>query len=100
MNITIDMLKQGVERIATACEQSQSMLCEADSLLGDGDLGITMQKGWRQIADDAQDWPEDLSKVLFQCSKSLQKAGASSFGTLQATAFMAMAKYCLSLIHI
>lgn len=45
MNITIDMLKQGVERIATACEQSQSMLCEADSLLGDGDLGITMQKG-------------------------------------------------------
>lgn len=44
MNITIDMLKQGVERIATACEQSQSMLCEADSLLGDGDLGITMQK--------------------------------------------------------
>lgn len=32
-----------------------------------------MQKGWRQIADDAQDWPEDLSKVLFQCSKSLQK---------------------------
>lgn len=94
MNITIDMLKQGVERIATACEQSQSMLCEADSLLGDGDLGITMQKGWRQIADDAQDWPEDLSKVLFQCSKSLQKACASSFGTLQATAFMAMAKYC------
>ncbi|NBM56623.1 DAK2 domain-containing protein [Proteus sp. G2669] len=94
MNITLDMLKQGVARIATACEQSQSMLCEADSRLGDGDLGITMQKGWRQIADDAQDWPDDLSKSLFQCSKSLQKACASSFGTLQATAFMAMAKYC------
>ncbi|MBQ0212941.1 dihydroxyacetone kinase subunit L [Proteus vulgaris] len=94
MNITLDMLKQGVARIAIACEQSQSMLCEADSRLGDGDLGITMQKGWRQIADDAQDWPDDLSKSLFQCSKSLQKACASSFGTLQATAFMAMAKYC------
>lgn len=94
MNITLDMLKQGVARIATACEQSQSMLCEADSRLGDGDLGITMQKGWRQISDDAQDWPDDLSKSLFQCSKSLQKACASSFGTLQATAFMAMAKYC------
>ncbi|MBI6527865.1 dihydroxyacetone kinase subunit L [Proteus vulgaris] len=94
MNITLDMLKQAVARIATACEQSQSMLCEADSRLGDGDLGITMQKGWRQIADDAQDWPDDLSKSLFQCSKSLQKACASSFGTLQATAFMAMAKYC------
>ncbi|QPN91476.1 dihydroxyacetone kinase subunit L [Proteus vulgaris] len=94
MNITLEMLKQAVVRIAIACEQSQSMLCEADSRLGDGDLGITMQKGWRQISDDAQDWPDDLSKSLFQCSKSLQKACASSFGTLQATAFMAMAKYC------
>ncbi|MEQ5237028.1 dihydroxyacetone kinase subunit L [Proteus terrae] len=94
MNITLEMLKQAVVRIAIACEQSQSMLCEADSRLGDGDLGITMQKGWRQIADDSQDWPDDLSKALFQCSKSLQKACASSFGTLQATAFMAMAKYC------
>lgn len=94
MNITLEMLKQAVVRIAIACEQSQSMLCEADSRLGDSDLGITMQKGWRQISDDAQDWPDDLSKSLFQCSKSLQKACASSFGTLQATAFMAMAKYC------
>ncbi|MDL5166270.1 dihydroxyacetone kinase subunit L [Proteus faecis] len=94
MNITLEMLKQAVNRIAIACEQFQPMLCEADSRLGDGDLGITMQKGWRQIADDSQDWPDDLSKALFQCSKSLQKACASSFGTLQATAFMAMAKYC------
>ncbi|NBM94848.1 DAK2 domain-containing protein [Proteus sp. G2662] len=94
MTITLEMLKQAVNRIAIACEKFQPMLCEADSRLGDGDLGITMQKGWRQIADDSQDWPDDLSKALFQCSKSLQKACASSFGTLQATAFMVMAKYC------
>ncbi|HEJ9529610.1 TPA: dihydroxyacetone kinase subunit L [Proteus mirabilis] len=93
-NITLDNIKFAVQRIAIACEQSQNRLCEADSQLGDGDLGVTMQKGWRQIANDAQDWPDDLSKALFQCSKSLQKACASSFGTLQATAFMAMAKYC------
>lgn len=94
MGITLEHLKFAVQRIATACEQSQNLLCEADSKLGDGDLGITMQKGWRQIADDTQNWPNDLSQAFFQCSKSLQKACASSFGTLQATAFMAMAKYC------
>ncbi|MEX5486247.1 hypothetical protein IC611_12970 [Proteus mirabilis] len=72
-NITLDNIKLAVQRIAIACEQSQNRLCEADSQLGDGDLGVTMQKGWRQIANDAQDWPDDLSKALFQCSKSLQK---------------------------
>jgi len=91
---TVTDLKLASQRIAAACQQSQEMLCEADSRLGDGDLGLTMDKGWRQIAHDAENWPDDLSQALFQCSKSLQKACASSFGTLQATAFMAMAKYC------
>ncbi|WP_249215906.1 dihydroxyacetone kinase subunit L [Citrobacter sp. JGM124] len=91
---TVNDLKLACQRIATACQQSQTMLCEADSRLGDGDLGLTMDKGWRQIAEDAANWPDSLSQSLFQCSKSLQKACASSFGTLQATAFMAMAKYC------
>lgn len=91
---TVNNLKQACQRIAIACQQSQDMLCEADSRLGDGDLGLTMDKGWRQIAEDSVNWPDDLSQSLFQCSKSLQKACASSFGTLQATAFMAMAKYC------
>lgn len=43
-NITLDNIKLAVQRIAIACEQSQNRLCEADSQLGDGDLGITMQK--------------------------------------------------------
>lgn len=93
-NFTVNDLKLASLRIAAACQQSQEMLCEADSRLGDGDLGLTMDKGWRQIAEDSENWPDDLSQALFQCSKSLQKACASSFGTLQATAFMAMAKYC------
>lgn len=91
---SVNDLKLASQRIATACQQSQEMLCEADSRLGDGDLGLTMDKGWRQIAEDSANWPDDISQALFQCSKSLQKACASSFGTLQATAFMAMAKYC------
>jgi len=91
---SVNDLKLASQRIAAACQQSQEMLCEADSRLGDGDLGLTMDKGWRQIAEDSANWPDDISQALFQCSKSLQKACASSFGTLQATAFMAMAKYC------
>lgn len=91
---SVNDLKLASQRIAAACQQSQEILCEADSRLGDGDLGLTMDKGWRQIAEDSANWPNDISQALFQCSKSLQKACASSFGTLQATAFMAMAKYC------
>ncbi len=72
-NITLDNIKLAVQRIAIACEQSQNRLCEADSQLGDGDLGVTMQKGWRQIANDAQDWPDDLSKALFNAANHYKK---------------------------
>ncbi len=48
---TVNDLKLASRRIAAACQQSQEMLCEADSRLGDGDLGLTMDKGWRQIAE-------------------------------------------------
>ncbi|MGQ5555658.1 hypothetical protein ACUJ8R_05480 [Proteus mirabilis] len=48
-NITLDNIKLAVQRIAIACEQSQNRLCEADSQLGDGDLGVTMQKTMPKI---------------------------------------------------
>lgn len=92
---TID-IKNAVLRISAACDNSKDFLCEADSKLGDGDLGITMQKGWHQIAIDSEKWDTNISTVFIQMAKSLQSACASSYGTLLATGFMAMAKYCKS----
>ncbi|WED24033.1 dihydroxyacetone kinase subunit L [Vibrio sp. JC009] len=87
-------LRVAAEKISNACDDAQQFLCDADGKLGDGDLGLTMQKGWKQISEDAVNWDDSIAKNFFQASKSLQSACASSYGTLQATGFMAAAKYC------
>lgn len=93
-NFTVLDMKETVLKIKIACDEAVAKLCEADAKIGDGDLGITMQKGWSAIAEDSKNWDDDLSKCLFEASKSLQRSCASSFGTLQATGFMTAAKYC------
>jgi dihydroxyacetone kinase-like protein len=94
MKVENQILLLCVQKLADACAENKSYLCDADSLLGDGDLGLTMSTGWAAIANDSDKWPDDCSKFFFEISKSLQRASASSFGTLQATGFMAAAKYC------
>jgi phosphoenolpyruvate---glycerone phosphotransferase subunit DhaL len=62
--------------------------------LGDGDLGITVSKGWAEIAAGASDLPDDVGMAFLDCAKAFQKVSSSSYGTLTATAFMAVAKTC------
>ncbi|MEM9204977.1 MAG: DAK2 domain-containing protein [Pseudomonadota bacterium] len=77
-------------KVAEAAEAAADELNTQDGKLGDGDLGITVSKGWREVAD--ADLPDDLGKAFLDCSKAFQRASSSSFGTLIATAFMAAAK--------
>jgi dihydroxyacetone kinase len=62
----------------------------ADGALGDGDLGITVSRGFAEAA--AVDLPEDFGIAFLECSKAMQRVSASSYGTLLATAFLATAK--------
>ncbi len=66
----------------------------ADGQLGDGDLGITVSKGWAEIAGAADALPDDVGMAFLDCAKAFQKVSSSSYGTLTATAFMAAAKAC------
>ena len=73
-------------------EQSADELNTADGLLGDGDLGVTMIRGFRQIIADLETLPEDIGMAFFQCAKAFTKSSGSSYGTLLATGMMAIAK--------
>jgi dihydroxyacetone kinase-like protein len=73
-------------------EQSADELNTADGLLGDGDLGVTMIRGFRQILADLETLPEDIGMAFFQCAKDFTKSSGSSYGTLLATGMMAIAK--------
>ena len=90
--ISTESIKSGIKQLAQAMEQSADELNTADGLLGDGDLGVTMIRGFRQIIEILDSLPEDIGMAFFQCAKAFTKSSGSSYGTLLATGMMAIAK--------
>ena len=90
--ITTDSIKTAVTKIAQLMEKSADELNAADGLLGDGDLGITMVRGFREILGVRDSLPDDVGMALFQCAKAFTKSSGSSYGTLLATGLMSVAK--------
>lgn len=97
---TTENIRSAASIIADHAEQIADMLNTADGKLGDGDLGITVSKGWREIANDSGGFPEDVGMALLECAKSFQRASSSSFGTLMATGFMNAAKQCKGMTEV
>ncbi len=90
--ITTDSIKTAATKIAQMMEESADELNAADGLLGDGDLGITMVRGFREIIEVRDSLPDDVGMALFQCAKAFTKSSGSSYGTLLATGLMSVAK--------
>ncbi len=85
-----DVLKAALARVAAGTGAAADELNAADGQLGDGDLGITVSKGFAEAA--GADLPEDVGLALLECAKAFQRVSSSSYGTLVATGFMAAAK--------
>lgn len=90
MTIDSTTLSAALGRVAAKTADASAELCAADGALGDGDLGITVSKGFSEAAAAAM--PEDFGMALLEVAKAFQRVSASSYGTLVATAFMAAAK--------
>jgi dihydroxyacetone kinase-like protein len=90
MGFTTADLRAAALRLAAAAEAAQDELNGLDGQLGDGDLGITVATGWREVANEAL--PDDVGMAFLAASKAFQRVSSSSYGTLTATALMAAAK--------
>ena len=85
-------LAAGFARVAAHMEKASDHLNELDGRLGDGDLGVTMLRGSREVAKVLPTLPEDLGKALMTCAQAFTRASGSSFGTLLAAALLSAAK--------
>jgi dihydroxyacetone kinase-like protein len=83
-------LQVALRRIAAKMGEAAADLNAADAALGDGDLGITVSRGLAEAA--AAPLPDDIGLAFMECAKAFQRVSASSYGTLMATALMALAK--------
>jgi phosphoenolpyruvate---glycerone phosphotransferase subunit DhaL len=85
-------LGRAASRLAKKAEAAADSLNSADALLGDGDLGVTLSRGWQAAA--AQELPEDVGLAFLALAKAFQATASSSFGTLTATGLMSAAAAC------
>lgn len=92
MPLTVDSLRYATGRILAALETEHQNLTSLDGQIGDGDLGITLLKAFRELDRIKADLPDDLGKALMQCAAAVSRVSSSSFGTLLATSMMAVAR--------
>lgn len=92
MTITNETFKLAIERITANIDPIGEEMNRLDGQLGDGDLGVTLVNGFKNLSGIKDNLPDDLGRALFAMAKSVTAVSGSSFGTLLATAMMAAGK--------
>lgn len=68
-------------------------LIELDSIVGDGDLGLTMSDGFKAAYESIKDSQEtDVGKLFYTAGKAMSTAVPSTMGTLMASGLMQVGK--------
>ena len=82
-------LKRLLRVWADLMTENRTYLIDLDSVVGDGDLGLTMGDGFKAAADAAQASEEtDMGKLAYLAGKTMSTAVPSTMGTLMASGLM------------
>src|SRR5689334_8160232 len=87
-------IKGMINEISLLMEENKKLLCELDGVLGDGDVGITMSRGFSSLVEfNNSDSIEDNIGILFKkYGLIFADKAPSTMGTLLASAFMKSGK--------
>ena len=78
---------------ADVMKENRELLIQLDSVVGDGDLGLTMSDGFEAASKQAQEMNEpDVGKILYMAGKAMSTAVPSTMGTLMASGLMQAGK--------
>ena len=78
-----------LQAVAQLMAQHEQQLCEMDARMGDGDLGLTMKKGYCAMPElYAQVDEADMGKRLTKTGLKLSSLVPSTMGTLMASGWM------------
>ena len=85
-----------VENLIAVIQENKSHLSEIDGLIGDGDHGINMNKGFTLCAERLEGQDANLSEALKTLGRVLLMEIGGSMGPLYGTFFNKMARRCKS----
>jgi len=89
----INVLIAFLDRADQIMNEKKDYLIQLDSVVGDGDLGLTMSDGFRaayQVVKDGQH--TDAGRLLYDAGKAMSTAVPSTMGTLMASGLMQAGK--------
>lgn len=87
--IETDDLRRVFSCISSLMQDRRGYLIELDSVMGDGDLGLTMSRGFSAVDDKMRTWTDrDLGKMLVTAGMVLAGSAPSTMGTLLGSGFM------------
>ena len=89
--LTTADLKAIVSRIADIMAAKKEELIRLDGAVGDGDLGLTMEKAFAAAREVSSEEP-DIGKLALKVGAAIARAAPSTMGTLVATGFMSGGK--------
>ena len=88
--ITFEQLPDLFGGVADIFTEKKEELCEMDAQMGDGDLGLTMHKGYSALPDLIREnaEPGDIGKTLMKSGMKMASVVPSTMGTLMSSGVM------------
>ena len=88
--ITCEQLPALFQGVAAVFAEKKEELCEMDARMGDGDLGLTMDKGYSALPGLLQENMEagDVGKTLMKAGMKMSSVVPSTMGTLMSSGIM------------
>ena len=80
------------EKLLVEAKNSYDDFNTADGKIGDGDLGVTILHGLKEVNNNINKFSDDMGANFMICSQAFVKKSGSSFGTLVAFSFMNISK--------
>lgn len=91
--ITLEGLRPLFACVAETMDKNSDRLCAMDAEMGDGDLGLTMKRGFAAAPQAIDEAPEpDMGKKLMKAGMKISSVAPSTMGTLMASGLMSGGK--------
>ena len=87
-----ELMESILEKLLSQAKKSYDEFNAVDGKIGDGDLGVTILNGLKEINNNKANFKDDMGSNFMVCSQAFVKKSGSSFGTLIAFSFMNISK--------